>query len=321
MADTTIQPDVDETLAPTEEEVTNTSAPLERDSIINDLAARQRESRDKIVETDEDPEEVSEPKEVVDEEPADELVMLKVNGREIFKPQSEVDAAGGIAALQKTISGDMKLKEAAEEKKQIQQREQNILRKEQELFKREQQMLAKTSTPEEDVDIKKQAEEMAEAFFLGDSKSLTSTFEKVLAKQKPQPKQDVNTDDLTSKVVSEAQARLDLIDARKQFSINFKDIDSDPIKRNYANEMSKRLLNEHPNWSPAQILTESGKRTRAAIKANEPVKTELQLKEERKAATVTRTPSSNQRGPSSQQTIKPKTAQQIFEEMQASRSH
>ena len=94
----------------------------DRDLMMENLAEKRKKQHAGLP-TDQDQEEEEEIPTDIGDDAEDlagkEMVELKVNGQVVHKTQAEVDAAGGIVAIQKNLAGDMKLAQAAEGQKQL----------------------------------------------------------------------------------------------------------------------------------------------------------------------------------------------------------
>ena len=112
MGKTAIQEDVveEESVDIEEPEVNIEEPELARDSIADDIAARVAKQRK---EENVQEEELEEEEEV--EEVEDTPVDLKVDGEIVKVTQQEVDNAGGVAEMQKSLTADKRLQQVAEE--------------------------------------------------------------------------------------------------------------------------------------------------------------------------------------------------------------
>lgn len=355
--DTTIPKDVVESAeaveVPTKEEELDVAAPeteeevetpvLERDSVMSDMAARQRETRKReeaeargeeytpASEADPDADDDPEPKPADAPEPKDELVLLKVNGKELFKSKQEVEDAGGVAAIQKALAGDEKLNAAAMRQQELDQRERTLQEREQRITQEE---AARKKAPQvqpgpapTSEEIAKAAEAMAEDLVLGDTTKVAGALAKMMQQQQPaaqaeqQPQPPIDINQLSEKITADVQWRTELKTAQTDFARDFADVSGNPVTRQYANDQTKKIGAEHPDWTPSQILTEAGKRTRAAMGTPAPVNP-LDEKRLRKEQGTDPVPAASTRGPDPKSTTQPvKTKAQIFDQISAGRSH
>ena len=345
MVETTIQKDVvdnenvevkDQELdtLSTDDEVTPPVSP--RDQLMADLGERRRqEHAEESTDQDEGEED---PPEVVDE-----MVDLKVNGEIIQRPQSEVDAAGGVAAIQKDISGDMKLAQAAEAQKLLDQNKefvQNVVNENQQLktevgklqdLVKQQTEAGVEDTPEAEAELAAKAKEIADGFFRGDSAQLEEAVKTLLESGKsPAPQAPVEKVDTTA-IAAEVTANIAFEKERREASDLFEkdhaDLNDVPGRRHRVNQFTLIVQKEHPDWGPKEIIGEAITRTRDDLAIPKPVadtiveKTPLEKKRDRKAATVDKIPTASDRGKPPQSGFKPKTPDELFEDIKSKRSH
>ena len=314
----------------------------DREQIMADMARRQREKRGTPpIEEDE-----------LDDDHADDLppdqtmVTLKVNGKEVQKTQAEVDAAGGIAAIQKSLSGDEKLALAAQQQKELDQEKQRIKQIEAdnaqlrtEFTQLRSLVAAQTSkgtvqTPEAIAARREKAKKIAQKIFNGDAAELEEAVDNLLdsASQPASvntPMPQINEDSIAKKVERQIEFNADRKTALQMFEKDHADLNSIPGRKNYVDKLTLVVMKEHPDWMPSQIIEEAVNRTRedlsipkpAAADPPPPVLTTLEQRRERKRASTDVIPQASQRGSVPKTDNKPKTAEQIFAEMNASRSH
>ena len=307
---------------------------LERDSLMTDLAKRRKEQHaegniddqdDDIPASDIDPEASATLTQTAD----DDLVELKVNGQQMFRTVKEVADAGGVPAIQKQLSGDMKLKAAAVENQTLDQRKLDLDERERVIAEKEAQPAPVVSTDETTPSVDTKA--LAENLVLGDTEKVAGAIDSIIkATQQPgqqQPVQTVQPAQPTQAIDKDAlkeEIRFDLAKdkAVEDFKKDFKDVYDHPGNKILANQETINIQKEHPDWEPSAVLTEAGKRTRAIIKSSAPELTPLEQKRLSKQASVDQIPQAHSRGVAPAETeTKPKTKKQIFEQMEASRSH
>lgn len=317
---------------------------LERDNLIADVIARRKKQRDADISGEDrgvipvsDPDTVT-PGETPPVTPtvaptAEELVELKVNGQQVFKTAQEVEDAGGIPAIQKQLSGEMKLQAAATRNQSLDQRELNLNERERQLGIRETTPAPTVPAPVETDVPSVDSKALAEDLVVGDTDKVAAAIDQIIATrqpQQPQPQQPVQQPPV-QQIDREALKReirndLSLDGALEGFARDFSDIYDHPGNKMLANEQTVILGNAHPDWSPAQILTEAGKRTRAILKipAQEPAPepSALERKQQIKQTTVDQIPQASSRGTQAQvPEHRPKSKAEIFAEMEANRSH
>ena len=313
------EPEQEETEAPEGEETPR----LERDNVMAEIAKRQADQRKE--ELGEDPDQpVSESNAPLPDKPQEEpeLVPLKVSGRTIYRTQQQIDDAGGVAAIQKSIAGDIKLQDAANREKELYQREQEVQQKLRELEQRQQHSEAPEALKEASEDDLRQ---WAEDLTVGDVDKVASTLATVMNRSRSEsPRQQIDPNAIANQAAEITRQQIAKENALQKFAQEFADINDHQGKRQLANEHTKILMREHPDWTPSQVLTEAGKRTRADLGVTPPKKETadpLTAKRHRKASTVDTIPQATARKVEASTDYKPKTSRQIFEDMEAARSH
>lgn len=262
----------------------------------------------------------------------DTMVTLKVDGEEVLKTQSEVDEAGGIVAMQKSLSGDAKLKAAAEQKKlnEKQARDTQQILADNETLKKENERL-RNSAPAvtDDVELteaeKAEAKDMTDKMFKGDAEALQSVMETMVKAKRAKP---VNVPDAppaptTEEVAAQVEFNLSKKRAIKMFESGNPDLNTTAERRIFINDITKRVAMENDDWSPEQIMAESITRARVALNLPAPKSKEESLterkKKKKKSADVI--PQASQRRDTSKPKVKVKTKRELFEDIAAKRSH
>jgi hypothetical protein len=316
------------------------------DQMRKDLAEKSRR-HPKEEPTDDNPDNPGELDPEAAEVAADEeMVTLKVNGQDIQKTQAEVDAAGGVAAIQKSLAGDMKLAQAAEEKKKLEQDREEIrevigenkqlkgqIAELTELLK--QQKAAPEATPASKEEIAAKAKQITEKFFHGDAEELQVAVEEILlsanasvpAPAAPAPAPPVDEAAIARRVQQSIDFKAEQKEAISDFEKNHADLNTDG-RRKYVNDLTIAIGKDNPDWGPKKIITEAVTQTRkdlnlpvpAAAPKKDPVQ-DLDSKRNKKQAAADAIPVASQRRTVPAKSNKPKTGREIFEEIESKRSH
>jgi len=359
----TIRPDVDDSTNDTDIDNTENDLTLEndqnnfqdtdeegapvseRDQLMQSMSEKRRRQNaglsiepEDIIENDSNSEGSADPIE-------DEMITLKINGQEIIKTKEEVDAAGGIVAIQKSLSGDMKLAQASQERKQLEQdradferTKADINRQQIELNRASQQVrdIANENKGKSDTEIKRlrkeKAEKIAETLYLGDSESIAKAVEEILESSSrpastPAPVAipvPLNEDNLVQKVANSVLKETDRKDAVKMFETEHADLNT-VGRRKYVNQLTAEIAQANPHMMPSDVVRGAVKQARVELdipvpKKKESVKKDLDSKRESKRKSVDRIPVATQRG-KGPQIIKPKTKREIFDQIASRRSH
>jgi len=294
-----VEEDVEETTLENEEE-------LSRDTIMDQLAkkrfadlaaenAGQQEAPEN--EEQEEPEETADV--IVEEEP--EFVDLNIYGENVRKTKAEVDAAGGVVAMQKTLAADKKFAEVAKERE--------------ELARLRQELEAKQPEPVADVDSDKIVDAFIESVYSGDEEQARDSFKKALSTIGRKNEKPVDE----GRIVKETLYRIDQDRGVKDFEANYSHLSSDPHLRAMVNEATARIKQATPAKSPSVIITEAAEEVDAWVNnlsgGQPPVVTE-QIERKRSIKNI-KSASTRQK-----QDIgyKPKTQKEIFAELKANRS-
>jgi hypothetical protein len=251
-----------------EEDVQEPEKPvLARDKMMEELAQKRRdELRERREESVNPP--VEEVKPEPEEDSDSEFVNLKVNGKDVRKTKAEVDAAGGQAQLQKSLSVEEKLKEAAKKRRELEEKEEKQLARERELAEREKRLNDRLAEVEERLSAEKEAAPVLTAadidsaarrfisnVYSGKEDEAISDLKEVLTSAQPKAVQkdlDVSkiVEESTARATFEAERNLGKRDLKKNFPHLMKDQNLFAM----TNRETARLLDAHPEWSPYDII-------------------------------------------------------------------
>jgi hypothetical protein len=253
-----------------------------RNSLVEDIARKAREERaaqrgetlEPEAETPEPEVEAAEPEveapepEVETETPAEELITIKVDGKEQQVPISKVRDIG-VRALQKELAADARLNEAAQRAKELEERENQI--KQREMLARDLELRYKQDNagpPKGAQDFKETAKKVLNAIYDDDQDKAADALTQLFAgRQSATP--DVDTvvrqaaqaaREAARQEYEERKAREDHVKAVEAFKQTFPDIVSDQRLFDQADRETLVVKKEHPDWALPQILEEAGKR-------------------------------------------------------------
>jgi len=202
-----------------------------------------------------------------DPEP-DEMVTLKVNGEEIQRTREEVDEAGGVVAIQQQISGDLKLKEAARQRKANDAQLREIEAKKLLLIEEQNRLkeLKKTEVKNQDElteeDVKR-AERMTNNLYQGDSEDIKDVMLEVVKATKSKPVAVTQEVDVTAiKADVKAQVKADMLyEAERLKAVALFEKDNADLNvgrmRTAVNDITREVAAEHEDWTLMQIMQES----------------------------------------------------------------
>lgn len=227
------------------------------------------------------------PKSLQNDPLADYIVMdgdkamfkTKVDGQDRLVPLETARAQ-----LQKHVAAEVRLQQAAEANKALDQREEQIRQNEAALAQKLKEA-QNTSPPSQDLqdpdvsdqDLEDEAHQVVSSLFTGSEdeavKHLTDLLKKTSqAKKSPQ----VDTQQIAEQAVAAARQQLEderaekekakeIIDINagfEEFREKYADIVADSNLFRYADGLTDEIEVEHPNWTPSQVMAEAGERTR-----------------------------------------------------------
>jgi len=219
---------------------------------------------------------VKEPDEKPEKEPVVESdeVMVTINGREKLVAQSRIDAAGGLAAYQKSAAASEMLNTAATEMRRVNEKLAQLDERERQLAFREQQTKESVRTEPPNTDaLKEMATKYHEAILEGD---VDIANELLLKMQATQSAMVNNSDEAAEKAVRRARSEIafennrdkqqrfaaEVDEANSDFRERFPDIADDPVLSDIANRKTIELQTAHPDWMPKTIITEAAQSVR-----------------------------------------------------------
>ena len=260
------------------------------------------------------------------DKPEPEMAMVKINGVERKVPQSDVDAAGGLVAYQKAHSADEKMRQNAADKKQLDARETAIAQRELAIASQEQAQLnkeKKTDQPSTDAgQPSAEAIALKDKMYSGNEDEAAEAIDTILERTNNSSTPNIDTQAIVDQTAKQVQWQGDVRSAKQLFATEYKDIDSNPEYRGYADQATKRIMTENPDWTPGQIITEAGEQAR--LKFRDQLRENVKADEDENRRNNKRT-TDNVRGNDATVQKKPeqkaKTQKQIIADMQKSRSH
>lgn len=267
---------------------------------------------------------VEDPEEVPADESQDEKITVKINGVEKTVLKSEVDAEGGVTAYQKSRSADERMRRNAEERRILDEREEKLRQKELDIAQQEEALSNNNNGDQLSKDAGEpsaEAKVLSEKMYSGDEKKTAEAIDTLLERSKASTP-TVDTESIVDQAVAQVQWQNDLRSARQSFETEYSEISTNPEYRYYADQATKRIMQDNPDWTPAQILNEAGEQTkirfRDELRENQD-KADTEKRLERKRATDN--VSGIDASPAKKPAQKPKTKSEIVADMQAGRSH
>ena len=205
-------------------------------------------------------------------------VVVVVNGKEKLVAQSRIDAAGGVAAYQKSAAASEMLNQASAETRRLREQESQLQERERALSLREQQMNQpeRAAEPSSQDALRQAAKEYHEAILDGNMdkagdlliqlqatpRAMANSNEEVAATAVRAAKAELERErrDADSRVFEESRH-----DAVLEFQERFPDVADDPKLRAMADSETIAIQQAHPTWSPKEIITEAAQSVRKWI--------------------------------------------------------
>lgn len=294
---------------------------LERDRIIAEMTKRRRDQENPQEESEEETDEIEEESDESDE---DEIIDLKVDGEVVPMTKKEVDSMGGIAEAQKSLSAEKRLKQASIERKRLEQaageqrqREQALRQREQELEQRLRALEEKAQGPEENDD--EFVNKFVQSVYSGDEDEAKESLRSILKKIKsPQSKQTQQIDEgaILNKALYEVEKR----NGQREFTEKYPHLKQDKFLFEKTNHETVQLMEDHPEWSPRDIIIEAAKRVDSWYKEKIGDKGTDTLKERTKSKQKTEPIQSAQTRKKTDSGYQKQTKDDIFEMYRKSRA-
>lgn len=207
------------------------------------------------------------------------MFRTKVDGQDRLIPLETARAT-----LQKHVAADIRLQQAAKERKDLEAREEAIRQNEAALNAR---INSKSNSPPSvdsdvsDQDLRKEAQAVVNTLFTGSEDEAVEGLTAFLGKSRQARGPQVDQTEVINQAVARAKAELladrerealvvkqkDLNTGFEKFSNDYPEIVGDVNLFRYADGMTDTIEAEHPEWAPSQIMAEAGVRTRAWIES------------------------------------------------------
>ena len=231
---------------------------------------------------------------VREEEPAEkpvepEMVEVKVNGQTRQVDAGKIEEAGGIDIYQKRLAAEDGLKTLSNGRKELAQSQQDFQKKQDEFYQWQEEEKKKLQTQSvapsiqdghevsSDLPVGDQNKELAkeyrEALYNGENDKADEILTRMATVIKAQPQgatqpvvdpEEIKRDatDLAVKQIEQNQLEKDIDQAKTAFDEKYSDIKSDPALFDMADQKTIGIHNEHPDWTPQQVIEESGRQVR-----------------------------------------------------------
>jgi hypothetical protein len=207
------------------------------------------------------------------------MFKTKVDGQEKLIPIENARAQ-----LQKHVAAEIRLQQAATEKRALEQREAAIAEGEARLAAKLKQLQEAPPSVKPDVsdqDLSDQAHQVVSSLFTGSEDEAVKSLTDLLGKIRQAPGPQVDTQETVAQAVAAAKRELaaesaakererqqkDINSGFKKFSEDYPEIVENADLFRYADGLTDAIQSENPDWSPSAVMTEAGKRTRAWVES------------------------------------------------------
>lgn len=218
-------------------------------------------------------------------EELEELVTVKVNGREKVVPKAKIEAAGGIEAYQKNAAASEMLNHASAEARKVREQAEALAIRERDIAEREERLKQQTQTettaprlPADAGALKSLARQYHDAMLDGD---IDRADELLIQINAAQTATAINPDEIAQRAVQKARDELTAEQRKKDaekferdrqsevsaFNKKHSDLASNSAAFAMVDAETTKVYREHPDWTPAAIIDEAAERVRGFIKS------------------------------------------------------
>jgi len=189
---------------------------------------------------------------------------LKVDGKESLVP---LDAAR--ATLQKHTAAEVRLQQAAEQRRQNDERAAQLAAKEAELNARSVKSQPSAVAAADDQGLREEAKALVSSLLTDSEDVAAEKLAKTLARTRQAATPPVSVDEVADKAAKAVETRLADRDAKKDqvtgflaFKDQYPEIESSPELFKVADSKTDAISEAHPEWSPSQVMLEAGRQTK-----------------------------------------------------------
>ena len=203
----------------------------------------------------------------------DPMVKLKIYGKEVLKPKSEVDAHGGKAEYQKQLAAAEKA-EIERERREIEAEKERLaeerkaLEASREVPSQDEPLDKKTDLPSDDrldeTEIRQKIAEASESLFDGDTDKFTDTIMNVISSKEDAGK-TVDVDKIVENVIQQTRETMtreqqfqELKQAQTTFKSEYPELVADDELFKEVDDRTVFLQQRHPDKAPLEILRLAG---------------------------------------------------------------
>lgn len=249
-----------------------------------------------------------------------EMVELKVDGKIIVKPKTEVDASGGTVAMQKALALETRLSHAAAERKRLDAEKEEFDRRLRELNRREQELSQKDKNAQ-DVDHSAIQKKFIESVYSGDEEEALKSFNEIVSGLKAKPVvNSIDPELIANQIEQKIAYKTSLNEGVNLLNTEYQHIVSDPNLYEMTDRATARIRREHPDWKPKDIIKTAAKEVDEWISKFQPGQSDdliSQRNERKKTIDNIPTAQTKKAGAVEQKTKSPR---EIFEEIKKGRS-
>lgn len=210
------------------------------------------------------------------DDPLGEYV-VRVNGKPMMKlivdgQEKLIPLENARAQLQKHTAADIRLQDVARQRKELENRAAVIKAQEQELGARR---AAPAAAPVDDKALDVEATELVRSLVSEPEAQAAARLAKTLKTIRQAATPQIDPKAIAKLAADEAEARIvardtgrAMTDGLAAFKANYPDVAGDPDLFALADRKTDAIAEEHPEWSPQQVMDEAGRQTHEWMKAH-----------------------------------------------------
>ncbi len=188
-----------------------------------------------------------------------QTLRVKVDGVEQDVPMERVKAV-----LQKNMAADQRLEDASFKQQNLVQWEQQLLAREQALKNTAPQGEPAGEPPQEK--LKEQIQTAVDKLYDGDTDDAVEALTGVFQERRPTPTLDPNqiSEQATQNVMQALRQQdwdREVQTSKAQFESEYGELATNPELHDMADKKTITLMQQHPNWTPTQVIMEAGRQT------------------------------------------------------------
>jgi hypothetical protein len=202
---------------------------------------------------------------------------LKVDGKESLVP---LDTAR--ATLQKHSAAEVRLQQAAEQRRANDERAAQLAAKEAELNARSVKSQPSAPAAADDQGLREEAKALVSSLLTDSEDVAAEKLAKVLAKTRQAATPQVSVDEVAAKAAKAVKSEIAADESKRDqakgylaFKGQYPEIERNPELFTIADSKTDAISKEHPEWGPSEVMLEAGRQTKewlASLSGAAPIK-------------------------------------------------